>query len=204
MIAPIIIVYIVYSQIKRVPKGLPFSIAKSFTGLSLLIPYYTLIGKLHDLFYVSTIYRLIETELYLFPWIVLVIALSKNVWKGYEHITSKVEIGVLIIVSFILCKELTVINQLKEGLLLGVLSLVSIISGMQFKKKSFFFVGSGVLIFNMFVQTRDFWGSLPWWIYLLVAGMILIGTASLNEMQKNKKIIKINKQALLDKFKDWN
>ena len=127
----------------------------------------------------------------------------KKVWEGYEDITSTVEMGVLIIAAFILCQDLPGANQLSEGLILGVLSLASIIGGMQFKRKSFFFVGSGALIFNMFVQTRDFWGSLPWWVYLLAAGMILIGTASLHEMQKNKKIIKIDKQALLDKFKNW-
>jgi hypothetical protein len=204
MIAPIIIVYILYSQIKRVPKGLPSSIAKTLTGLSLLIPYYTLIGKTNHLFYKSTLYRLIETELYLFPWIVLVMVISKKVWTGYEHITNKVEMCILIIVALVLCKDLPGTNQLSEGLILGTLSLVSIIGGMQFKKKSFFFVGSGVLIFNMFIQTRDFWGNLPWWVYLLVAGMLLIGTASLHEMQKNKKTKKIDKQAILDKFKDWN
>lgn len=204
MIAPVIIVYILYSQIKRVPKGLPSGIAKTLAALSLLIPYYTLIGKSAHPFYKSIIYRLLETELYVFPWIVLVMVLSKKVWKEHEAITNKVEMGVLLIVGFLLCKDLTGINQLKEGLILGVLSLVSIIGGMQFKKKSFFFVGSGVLIFNMFVQTRDFWGNLPWWVYLLVAGMILIGTASLNEIQKNKKILKIDKKALIDKFKDWN
>jgi hypothetical protein len=204
MIAPIMTVYIVYSQIKRVPKGLPSSTAKTLTGLSLLIPYYTLVGKLTDSFGELTIYRLVETELYLLPWVVLVMVLPKKAWKGYEHITKKVEMGVLIIAAFLWCKDLTGINQLEEGLLLGGLSLISIIGGMQLRKKSFFFVGSGVLIFNMFIQTRDFWGNLPWWVYLLVSGMILIGTASLNEMQKNKKIIKIDKKALLDKFKDWN
>lgn len=204
MLASLLIVYIVHSQIKRVPDGLPSSIAKTLLGLSLLMPYYTLVEKLGDSFYGLTLYRLIETELYLLPWIVLVMVLSKKVWRGYGAITRKVEMGVLIAAAFILCNDLRGINQLKEGLILGGLSLASIIGGMQFKKKSFFFVGSGVLIFNMFVQTRDFWGSLPWWVYLLVAGMILIGTASLNEMQKNKKTKKIYRKDLLDKFKDWD
>jgi hypothetical protein len=204
MLASLLIVYIVYSQIKRVPSGLPSSIAKTLSGLSLLMPYYTLVEKLGDSFYGLIIYRLIETELYLLPWIILVMVLSKKVWKGYEYITRKVEMGVLITAALILCNDLRGINQLKEGLILGGLSLASIIGGMQFKKKSFFFVGSGVLLYNLFMQTRDFWGNLPWWVYLLAAGMILIVTASLNEIQKNKKIIKIDKKALLDRFKDWH
>src|SRR5699024_11374375 len=52
---------------------------------------------------------------------------------------------------------------------------------MIYQQKSFFFVGAGVLLLNVFLQTRPFWGALPWWAYLLIAGALLITVASYNE-----------------------
>jgi hypothetical protein len=66
-------------------------------------------------------------------------------------------------------------------------------------------VGTGTLLLNLFLQTREFWKSVPWWVYLLAAGLILIITASLNEMQKNGKSgrIKDKIQFFIDRFKKW-
>ena len=46
------------------------------------------------------------------------------------------------------------------------------------------------IIINIFALTRIFWFSVPWWVYLLVVGSVLIGFAVKNEANENKSISK--------------
>lgn len=77
---------------------------------------------------------------------------------------------------------------------------------MQFRIKSYFFIGSSSLVFTLLHQIRHLWSNLPWWVYLLTAGLILITIASINEMNKNKEEKKLSfkwKEKIKNKFKDW-
>jgi len=63
---------------------------------------------------------------------------------------------------------------------------------------------------NVFLQTRPFWGALPWWAYLLIAGALLITVASYNEWHKQKTskgketlISKFNKK-IIERIKRWD
>lgn len=92
-----------------------------------------------------------------------------------------------------LCIELEAIRAMSDGkiLPLTVVSLfVCIIFIYSFiaKKRSWFILSiSNIgLIGIMFAIT--FWESKLWWIYLLVLGGILIGTASLNEYKRRRAI----------------
>ena len=81
---------------------------------------------------------------------------------------------------------------------------------MQYRIKSYFFVGIGVLLLNVLLQTRPYWGNFPWWGYLIIAGLTLIGFASFYELQKQKKdkdkksFLQTKKEQLIKKFKDWD
>ena len=44
---------------------------------------------------------------------------------------------------------------------------------------------------NAILLTRKFWFSVPWWIYLLLVGGILIAFATKNESESKKKNIKV-------------
>ena len=52
------------------------------------------------------------------------------------------------------------------------------------KHKSFNYVGYISLILIIIVQTIDLWSKLPWWIYLLVSGIILVVVAAIKESKK--------------------
>ena len=59
------------------------------------------------------------------------------------------------------------------------------------------FISLIFIIINVFVLTREFWFSLPWWLYFLVIGFVLIISATNNELQKDmkeKKIVKLWKK----------
>ena len=64
-----------------------------------------------------------------------------------------------------------------------------VFAGLSFRgsKSGKFKVAIIAILVNAFLLTREFWFSLPWWIYLLFAGIGLIGFAMINESNSNKK-----------------
>ncbi|WP_106495729.1 hypothetical protein [Lentibacillus sp. Marseille-P4043] len=145
----------------------------------LLQPYYVLLGNVG-------IYDLIERELYVLPWVIAVIFLRKVAGGEYKTTINYIQWAVLIIVSLLLIQDALASSTIYDALIMGVLSLASMLGGMAYQRKAFFFVGAGVLLLNVFLQTRPYWGNLPWWAYLLIAGSILIAVASYNEWHKQK------------------
>lgn len=100
-------------------------------------------------------------------------------------------------------------NTIYDALIVGTLSLASMLGGMFYQLKSFFFIGSGVLLLNVFIQTKPYWGNMPWWGYLLIAGSILITVASYNEWHKQKTsdgkqtLISIFNKKVVKRIKKW-
>lgn len=158
----------------------------------LLQPYYAMLGHFE-------LPALFEREFYVLPWIAVVIGLRSYVMKKNTAVTGYLQWAVLVIVALLLVQDGLASNTIYDALIVGVLSLASLIAGMMYQIKSFFFVGTGVLLFNVFMQTRPYWGDLPWWGYLLIAGSILIAVASYNEWQKQKS--SEGKETLVSKFK---
>lgn len=84
-----------------------------------------------------------------------------------------------------------------DGILFVTLLILIMIIGYKKKIGSAFFTSLIFIIINAFLLTRTFWFSLPWWLYLLVIGFILIIFATNNELQKDmkeKKLIKLWKK----------
>ena len=69
------------------------------------------------------------------------------------------------------------------------LLLIAIIFASYIKGYGAIFITSIIAILvNILLLTRTFWFSIPWWIYLLAIGSILISFAIRNEVSENKKI----------------
>ncbi|WP_404332991.1 DUF2157 domain-containing protein [Mesobacillus maritimus] len=172
-------------------------------GAYLLVPYYTMLNELE-------IHPLWEREALVLPWIVLVIFLQIILKGRWKQTTNYIQWAVLLIVSLLLVQDGLASSTIYDALILGSLSLIAMLAGMWLRVKAFFFVGSGVLLLNVFLQTRPFWGNLPWWGYLLIVGTLLITVASFNEWNKQKAakgektfIVKIGEK-ILEKLKQWN
>ncbi len=82
-------------------------------------------------------------------------------------------------------------NQLDGIIFVSFLILTTIIA--YYKKiESLFYLSIIFILINVFLLTREFWFSLPWWLYILIIGIILIVFATNNELQqtiKKKKAI---------------
>lgn len=167
-----------------------------------LQPYYTLLDNIY-------IHALFIREVYVLPWIALVIILGKVADRKQRKIINYFEWAVLVIVALLLIQDGLASNTVYDALIIGTLSLASILGGIMAKRKSFFFVGVGVLLLNVFIQTKPYWGNLEWWAYLLIAGTILITVASLNEWNKQKSsegkitFVKKIKSYIDKKLNEW-
>ena len=74
-----------------------------------------------------------------------------------------------------------------DGLLFVLLLMLVIIVSYAIKLGPVFLVSSVSIILNVFVLTREFWLAIPWWIYVLIIGIILISFAVYNEINANKR-----------------
>ena len=183
--------------------GIGVTATQFIAGAYLLVPYYTAIDQL-------VLPALLEREIYVLPLVALSI-FSRFIFKGKnKQITNYIQWAVLIVVSLLLIQDGLESNTVYDALILGTLSLISMLAGMWLRLKAYFFVGAGVLLLNVILQTRPFWGNLPWWGYLLIAGSVLIAVASFNEWNKQKgakgeKIFLVRlKERMLMKLKNWN
>ena len=123
------------------------------------------------------------TTLYLFTRTILC--------EKYHELAIGLEWGMTIV----LCLVAIVIyqNELDGILFVSFLILMMAISYLK-KLEPTFYISLVFIIINAFLLTREFWFSLPWWLYLLVIGFILILFATNNELQtsiKRQKILKM-------------
>ena len=203
LIPSLLVVYYLYMLINRFISILEKLIIKTITALSLLLPYYVTIAEFEW-------NRYIKTEMVVLPFIVLTILLSTHTWKAYKKVMSMIQLIVLVIVTAILVTDALTSNTIYDAIILGVLSLASMISGMHYRIKAYFFVGIGVLLLNVLLQTKPYWGNFPWWGYLIIAGLTLIGFASTYELQKQNKdkdkksFLQTKKEQWIKRFKDWD
>ncbi|MFT8322471.1 MAG: hypothetical protein ABF649_16380, partial [Bacillus sp. (in: firmicutes)] len=174
----IFIAVTLFIQKRRVPQKIAW-LPVLGAVIYLLQPYYSVIDQLPIPLYFSK-------ESIVLPWLLLVIISKKIVAKTYMPIINRIEWGVLILVASLLIMDALQTSTIMDALIIGSLSVLSVISGFYFKYKSYFFVGVTVLLLNVMLQTKSYWGSFPWWAYLLIAGSILILVASFYEMQKQK------------------
>ncbi|MEH7075328.1 hypothetical protein [Neobacillus drentensis] len=189
-------------QRKRVPAR--FSVLMTILGGAYLLqPYYSIIAMLN-------IPPLWEREVMVLPFIILIIFIRRCLKGQYSDLTKAVQWGVLIIVSLLLIQDGLTSHTIYDAIILGSLSLLAMMAGMFLQIKSYFFVGAGVLLLNVFLQTRPYWGNMPWWFYLLIAGLFLITVASFNEWNKQKvnkgetTFITVLKEKVIDRMKKWD
>lgn len=177
-----LIAVLLYVQSERI-KDIPIA-QKCIQTLALfvcLLDYYTVIDMVDFPEYIMT-------ELLVLPWILVSYLLTRKTWNVSEKVVLYVQYGLIGVISLILMIDAMNSYKIIDAIILGTLSLISILYGFVSKQKSYFFSGLIVLLVNVFVQTRPYWGNMPWWVYLLIAGILLIGFAGYNEYKKQKGI----------------
>lgn len=171
-------------------------------SLACLAPYYLIFGE-----YMNYIPDVIHAELRALPILVLTIFFTNKIWVQYKPIMRQIHTIVLVMITIYLVGDAIESALIWDALILGTLSILSLLIGMRYQIKAYFFVGIATLLFNLGYQTRTFWGNLPWWVYLLVVGILFITIASYNEWKKQQKEagqFEKKFRNILNKFKEWN
>lgn len=189
-------------QVKRVEETIAKNVVVTVTALASLLPYYIVLDHV-------TIPTLLDMEAKALPFLLLTIFLSKKTWQSYGKIMNIVQTVVLVIATLLIVADAIDSNTIYDAVIVGGLAITSIIGGMHYRVKSYFFVGIAVLLLNVFLQTKPFWGNLPWWMYLIFGGATLIGFASFYEWQKQrpkqegKTLLQQKKEGFFKSFKEW-
>ena len=112
LIPSLLVVYFLYTLINRFTTILEKRIVKTITALSILLPYYITLSEFD-------LNPYIETELYVLPFIVLTIFLSRNTWKDYKKVMTMIQLIVLLIVTFILVTDALNSNTIYDAIIVG-------------------------------------------------------------------------------------
>jgi hypothetical protein len=92
-------------------------------------------------------------------------------------------IGIVLIISQIIFESGEYI-----GIYVGIVGVIIIILGyVNNSYKYLFHTGFIITIVNILCQLNNIWGSIPFWLYLLLIGLGLIGFVTYNELKKNKE-----------------
>ncbi len=200
MIPPVLLVFLLYTQIKRFDEPMVKKGLISATALLAYYPYLVLLSHF-------TIPDLIVTELTILPLIILAVVLSKTTWTQYTKTMINVQSAVLLFVAIILFFDAYWSNTIWDVVVLGSLAIISIGYGFQNRVKSYFLIGTGVLLLSILVQTKPYWGNMPWWVYLLISGIALITIASTHEwrkQQREKGKTQKAKKGWIQRLKEWD
>ena len=120
------------------------------------------------------------------------------------HIASKyykdLDVIEYVFWGFIYLYALTSYADSTDGIIFSFLILAVIFYSYYKKYGATFICAIAAILVNAFALTREFWLSIPWWIYLLVIGGALVGFAVKNEASDNKK--KISVGSIIKEIKD--
>lgn len=154
-----------------------------------LIPYAQIILATGELLYIPDMYSIVLIELGI---IFTVFVIEKIICKAKNIVTYIVQAGIYFL-TLITTVEFT------DIMLYSILLLVLVIIGNLIKNKSMLITPAIALVFFAIKGTMDFWLSIPWWLYLLIGGTVLVYAAMKREINKQKNIDN-KKQSKLKEF----
>lgn len=132
-------------------------------------------------------------------YIVVTMLISRNVVKKVLVDAYKI----LEYFAFPIIYLIAIFNYTNEtdGMIFVLMLVIITIVSYTFKFGPIFISTITAIIINSLLLTREFWFSIPWWVYMLVIGTILIIFAVNNELTENKQKDQIKKKLIT--FKEY-
>jgi hypothetical protein len=133
--------------------------------------------------------------------IVLVGIACRFIWREFKS-ASKISSETIFIISAIALLFDTLYFDTAENTIFSMTVMIIILMISIMTRSKTWFIASSVSLFTITVYaTREYLMALNWWIYLFIAGVILIGLAAGNEYcKKNNETIKTS---VVKKFSGW-
>ena len=159
--------------------------------------YYKVLLSLEVLYFIRLVVKdlsLIDISVFRFgPYFIWCAFLTRYVFKKYIPDYKALEY-----LGFILLNIITIMNYTSEqdGTIFVIFLILLVLGAYTLKYGPIFLVSLIFILINILILTRDFWLNLPWWLYVLIAGLILIAFAVYNELKENKQVLKNLKDKL--------
>ncbi|ERJ11767.1 hypothetical protein [Haloplasma contractile] len=178
LIIDLILAGSLFYQVLRTSNKFLHKVIIALGSYMLLIPYGRFINEIMDINHV------IFAELIIIPIILVTAFICQWVFKEYI-MKSRFADGVIVLISLgMLLTDVFHTDDLTNAILFFILTLVLIVYGYAKHYIAYFIIGVVYLAIFVLYETRNFWTNIPWWAYLLLAGLILIFISSLNEIEK--------------------
>lgn len=134
--------------------------------------------------------------------IIVLLGIScRFIWREFKG-ASKISSETIFIISAIALLFDTLYFDTAENTIFSMTVMIIILMISIMTRSKTWFIASSVSLFTITVYaTREYLMALNWWIYLFIAGVILIGLAAGNEYcKKNNETIKTS---VVKKFSGW-
>lgn len=143
--------------------------------IALVIPLYSLVNNINNMPEIQTILYNIFGLYILF----LIIKLFIKDLKSKDVVAT---IGTSLLTLNIIFN-----NSIIIGIYVGLIGLLIIFITYNKKAyKSYFYCGVVITILNIIIQLSEYWSKVPLWLYLLLAGLTIIGFVMHREIKKQK------------------
>lgn len=160
------------------------SLLKRINLISIVIPVYFLIGYIEG---INDIKIILNNILSLYIVFIIVTQFIKD--EKTKDIIAAIFTGIILL-------GVIFNNSLLVGLYVGILGIgILLITYNNKEYKSLFYLGIVVTILNIIIKLGDFWTRIPISVYLLIAGIVLIGFVTMKELKgkDQKEDVKSNK-----------
>lgn len=116
-------------------------------------------------------------------YLILLIATTRTILKKYNDSYKVIEYISSTIINLIAISTYT---SEMDGIIYVIFLTILVIISYIYKYGPIFLVCLISILLNVFILTRTFWFSIPWWIYILLIGSTLVGFAIYNEIKEKK------------------
>ncbi len=117
-------------------------------------------------------------------YIIFSICITRNILK--KHLPQEYKIIEYLAFSTMYILAISNYTDEIDGMIFVLMIVCIMVFSFIKKFGPIFFTSTIAVILNGFLLTREFWYSVPWWIYMLIVGSILIIFATKNELNENK------------------
>ncbi len=132
-----------------------------------------------------TIPEIIEREYLLLPCAAAAVML-KYIWRERENAAYTVTYIIICVISAILLLDAVKTEVVFDAVFIGTALIIMLAFAFFSKRKRWLAASAAGITAQAVLFTLKLYGSMAWWIYLLIAGVILIAAGIANERRKQR------------------
>lgn len=107
------------------------------------------------------------------------------IWNNYGLLMRSCQFAVMCLIMTIMLGNAMLEGEVGNALILGITGVIILVCSAVFNSRRYAVLSSVILILLALYLSRNFWSSIAWWVYLFVAGVVLVVLAMRKERASN-------------------